>query len=330
MAENSYLGFLSDPSAMASDMFASLNGQDEGGFLSSLQPSLITPAAASSYQALDSESLMTLGEPAPPSKPSANPPGAPTLSYTQLGLSTPYHSLNASFPPPHQPPHAPHRYPAGYYPPGVPPGAGGPPAGYPAANPPQRFGHDPYRHPQFSAYGAAGSGGGPTPPSSWPASAVGLPGQNAYLSPQNAPMRPPYGTHQGYPDGQSPFVNHGQPQFGGGNAAGAATQGFQGMRMMPGYAGGMPPGSGPGQQAFPSSMASPFPGYAGQQPAQGMPQNRLPGMPYSMQAQMANRFPPSHGQPGSMQPPAPRSRRSASPASWRRPRASRGPRTWPA
>ncbi|XP_055336971.1 uncharacterized protein LOC129587309 [Paramacrobiotus metropolitanus] len=78
-------------------------------------------------------------------------------------------------------------------------------------------------------YSAAGAGAGPTSASSWTTSAVG---QNAYLSPQNAPMRPPYGTHQGYPDGQSPFVNQGQPQFGGGRAAVIATQG---MRVMPGY-----------------------------------------------------------------------------------------------
>lgn len=115
MAENSYLSMFADPS---SDIFAAFNSNDEGAFMSGLQPNIISPSTMSSYQPLESESIMTLGEPNP--LPKGISSGS---SYTHLGLGrSPYASFHHGFAP-QQPQHSAQRYPGSYYnPSSLPPG----------------------------------------------------------------------------------------------------------------------------------------------------------------------------------------------------------------
>lgn len=146
---------------------------------------------------------------------------------------------------------------------------------------PQRFGHDPYRQAQFNTYSHHGTQGNvPQNSSSWsqqkPLSPLNPPGPS-YMTQQGTPLRH-HQSPQGYPvnDSHTQFLGHPQSQYGG------SPQGFQGSRsMLPDFGGHLSSGV---QQPYQGGMQY---GYPNQQP--GMPQTRLPGMPYGMQSQIPNR-----------------------------------------
>ncbi|GAV07723.1 hypothetical protein RvY_17530 [Ramazzottius varieornatus] len=298
MTENSYMSLFSDPS---SDFFNTLTPNGEESFSSSgLQPSIVSTVA--SYQPLEAESIMTLGEPSP------SPSKASTASsmYAQLGGglgslggSHLYSMPHSAYAPHGQPSHPSQRLP--HHPTYFTPGSLTQAAfAQQTSMQPQRFGHEHFRHaspyqgypplpqhgnPSGGMTGVQGGNG-----SSWPS------GGTAYLQQSHPPMRQ-YGSapliQGGYAgpamtaaDGsQSHFLPHAQ------QAQMNTQQSMQAMRapIHSGY-------SQPMAQYPPPANGMQYPAYGQPPPRGAMPapptQQRLPAMPYAGPQSM-QRFQPA-------------------------------------